>query len=140
MVQLFSLAGALLLAIIGHSASALTADEVITTIGIDPNIPVEYAQRRRSIVAILAEATVDWVSWWPTVVWPDSGRSWRCARPIVLCATLVEHGSERLEALANGRFVNHEDRLQPFNPVHLTSRQTGIYLFTESALGLSGLS
>ena len=46
-VWLLSLAGALVLAMIGHNpASALTADELITTIGTDPNVPVEYAQRR----------------------------------------------------------------------------------------------
>src|SRR5918993_853421 len=45
--QLFYLAGAILLAMTGHTpASALAVDELITTLGTDPNVPAEYAQRR----------------------------------------------------------------------------------------------
>ena len=46
-VRLFYLAGAILLAMTAHTpASALAVDELITTLGTDPNVPAEYAQRR----------------------------------------------------------------------------------------------
>src|SRR5918993_2376386 len=46
-VRLFYLAGAIMLAMTAHTpAGALAVDELITTIGTDPNVPAEYAQRR----------------------------------------------------------------------------------------------
>src|SRR5918993_3023580 len=46
-VRLFYLAGAILLAMTAYTpASALAVDELITTLGTDPNVPAEYAQRR----------------------------------------------------------------------------------------------